>query len=315
MLPRTVAVAGANGLVGRHLVDALLARSARVIALVRSPGSHPFPADVDLRRWQARDPVAPVGGADAIVNLVGNPIFAGAWTAARKEELAETRRAATRSLVEGLRNAGGEGRTFVSSSAIEYAGDTGDALVDETASPGKGFLAELAAMWEAEALRAAGTGARLVVVRQSLVLGREGGALAAMLPIYRRGFGGTLGPGEQWMSWIHVEDAARLIAHAIDDPRIGGPLVSASPNPVSNRTFARSFARAVHRPRLGPVPAPILRLVLGERADLFLHSHRALPRLALATGFRFRFPDLDEALGDLLGHGHGAAERPAGVTT
>jgi uncharacterized protein (TIGR01777 family) len=214
MLPRTVAVAGANGMVGRHLVDALLARGARVIALVRSPGSHPFPPNVDLRRWQARDPVAPVGGADAIVNLVGNPIFAGAWTAARKDELAETRRAATRSLVEGLRKAGGEGRTFVSSSAVEYAGDTGDALVDETASPGKGFLAELAAMWEAEALRAVGTGARLVVVRQSLVLGREGGTLAAMLPIYRRGFGGTLGPGEQWMSWIHVEDAARCTGRA-----------------------------------------------------------------------------------------------------
>ncbi|AKV00061.1 Cell division inhibitor [Labilithrix luteola] len=302
-------------MVGRHLVDVLLARGARVIALVRSPGSHPFPPDVDLRQWQARDPVAPVGGADAIVNLVGNPIFAKTWTAARKEELAETRRAATRSLVEGLRKAGGEGRTFVSSSAIEYAGDTGDALVDETASLGKGFTAELAAMWETEARRAVDTGARLVLLRQSLVLGREGGTIAALLPIYRRGFGGTLGPGQQWMSWIHVEDAARLIVHAIDDPRIRGPLVSASPNPVTNRTFARSFARAVHRPRLGPMPAPIMRLFLGERAELFLQSHRAVPRLALATGFRFRFPDLDEALGDLLGHVHGPAERPATATT
>ena len=321
MLPRTVAVAGANGMVGRHLVDALLARGVRVIALVRSPGSHPFPPEVDQRRWQARDPVAPLEGADAIVNLVGDPIFARAWTAARKEELAQTRRAATRSLVEGLRSsrgwwqvgskAGGVGRTFVSSSAIEYAGDTGDELVDEAAPPGKGFLAELAATWETEARRVVDTGARLVVVRQSLVLGREGGTVAAMLPLYRRGFGGTLGPGEQWMSWIHVEDAGRLIAHAIDDPRIVGPLVSASPYPVTNRTFARTFARALHRPRLAPVPAPILRLVLGERADLFLDSHRVLPRLALATGFRFRFPDLDEALGDLLGHGRRAAERPA----
>jgi uncharacterized protein (TIGR01777 family) len=316
MLPqRTVAVAGANGLVGRHLVDALVARGARVIALVRSPGSHPFPPDVDVRRWQARDSVAPIGGADAVVNLVGNPIFVGAWTARRKEELADTRRMATRSLVEGLRNAGGEGRTFVSSSAIEYSGDTGDALVDETAAPGRGFLAELASTWETEAQRVVGTGARLVVVRQSLVLGREGGTFAALLPFYRRGLGGTLGRGDQWMSWIHVDDAARLIAHAIDDPRIGGPLVSASPQTVTNRSFARSFGRALHRPRLGRLPAPVLRLALGERADLFLDSHRALPRLALATGFRFRYPDLDEALGDLVGHRLGAAERPARAAT
>jgi uncharacterized protein (TIGR01777 family) len=214
--PRTIAIAGATGMVGRHLVEALLARRDRVIALVRQPSAHRFPPSVDVRRWQASDRLAPVEGAEAVVNLVGDPIFAKRWTQSRKQELIQTRRLSTRSLVEGIRKSGGEGRTFISSSAIEYAGPTGDRQVDETASAGTGFLAELAQLWEAEARRVSETGTRLVLLRQSLVLGREGGTLAGLLPVYRKGFGGTLGPGGQWFSWIHVNDAARLILHALD---------------------------------------------------------------------------------------------------
>jgi uncharacterized protein len=301
MAPRAVAIAGANGMVGRHLVAALLARGDRVIALVRSPEAYPFPSNVDVRPWQAREPVAPLQGADAVVNLVGNPIFAKRWTDARKRELTDTRTQATRSLVEGLRKMGGSGRTFISSTAVEYAGDTGDLEVDETAPAGTGFLAELARVWEDEARRASDAGARLVLLRQSLVLGREGGTIAGLLPVYRLGLGGTLGPGRQWLSWIHVNDAARLIVHALDETRIAGPLTSASPNPVTSREFARVFARALHRPALAPMPRALMRLAWGERADLFLDSHRAVPRVALATGFRFRFPRLEDAMLDLLG--------------
>ena len=162
---RTVAIAGANGMVGRHLVEALHASGDRVIALVRQPSAHHFSSAVEIRRWQASDPVAPVDGADAVVNLVGDPIFAKAWSPARKQELTQTRRLATRSLVEGIRKVGGEGRTFVSSTAVEYAGDTGDRQVDENAAAGNGgFLAELAQQWEAEAHRVCETGARLVLL-------------------------------------------------------------------------------------------------------------------------------------------------------
>src|SRR6516225_8406344 len=149
--PRTIA--GANGMVGRHLVGAVLARGERVIALVRAPAPHPFPPVVDVRRWQASDAFAPVDEADAVVNLVGSPIFGKRWTQARKQELIQTRRLSTRSLVEGIRKAGGQGCTFISSSAIEYAGNTGDRQVDETAATGKEFLAELSQLWEAEAQR------------------------------------------------------------------------------------------------------------------------------------------------------------------
>src|SRR5215469_9063299 len=227
MRPHTIAIAGANGMVGRHLVEALLARGDRVIALVRQPAVQHFPSAVEVRRWQASDPMAPVDGADAVVSLAGDPIFAKPWNQARKEELTQTRLLATRSLVEGIRKIGGEGCTFISSTAVEYTGDTGDQPVDETAAPGtSGFLTELAQVWETEALRVHETGARLVLLRQSLVLGREGGTLAGLLPVYRRGFGGTLGPGGQWFSWIHINDAALLILHTLDHHTIAGPVIS-----------------------------------------------------------------------------------------
>src|SRR5215471_2970938 len=299
--PHTIAIAGANGMVGRHLVEALLARGEGVIALVRSPESYRFPSPVDVRRWQASDLFAPVDEADAVVNLVGSPIFAKRWTQARKQDLIQTRALATRSLVEGIRKAGGQGHTFISSTAIEYAGNTGDRLVDETTTAGKGFLAELSRLWETEAQQVSETGARLVLLRQSLVMGREGGVLAGLLPLYRSGFGGTFGLGGQWFSWIHVNDAARLILHALDHETITGPLVSASPNPVTSREFARMFARAVRRPRLFPMSRRVMELMWGERAALFLDSHRMVPHVALSTGFQFRFPTLEVALADLLG--------------
>src|SRR5215470_6541015 len=229
--PLTIAIAGANGMVGRHLVEALLARGEGVIALVRSPESYRFPSPVDVRRWQASDLFAPVDEADAVVNLVGSPIFAKRWTQGRKQDLIQTRVLATRSLVEGIRKAGGQGRTFISSTAIEYAGNTGDRLIDETATAGKGFLAELSRLWETEAQQVSETGARLVLLRQSLVMGREGGVLAGLLPLSRR----------------------------------------------------------------------VMELMWGERAALFLDTHRMVSHVALSTGFQFRFPTLEVALADLLG--------------
>jgi uncharacterized protein (TIGR01777 family) len=223
-------------MIGRHLVEALLASGERVIALVRAPESHRFPPAVDVRRWQATDAFAPVDEVDAVVNLVGSPIFGKRWTQARKQELIQTRRLSTRSLVEGIRKAGGEGCTFIFSSAIEYAGHTGDRQVDEAAATGKGFLAELSKLWEAEAQRVSETGARLVLLRQSRVLGREGGVLAGLLPLYRSGFGGTPGRGGHWFSWIHVNDAARgplqRISVSLSDAG-GGPLRPAWESPLS----------------------------------------------------------------------------------
>lgn len=296
---RTVAVTGANGMIGRHLIDALLEHGDQVIALVRDPEHAQLPAQVEVRRWQASDSAAPLGGADAVINLVGSPIMAHPWTKARKQELLNNRLTAVRSVVEGIRQTQGKVKVFLSSSAVEYSGDTGNQVIDETTGPGQGFLAEVSRQWEPAALAAAPLGVRVVIMRHSLVLGREGGAFASLLPMFRRGFGGTLGHPDTWVTWMHVADDVRLALHALDHAELSGPVVFAAPNPVTQRDFARAFGRAVGKPAVLPMPPFALRLMYGERADLFLDSHRPMPRKALASGFEFKFPIIEAALRDL----------------
>lgn len=296
---RTVAVTGANGMVGRHLISLLLERGDRVIALVRDPEHAQFPGSVEVRRWQASDPAAPLHGADAVVNLVGPPIFAQPWTDARKRELAEVRIQAVRSIIEGIRQTHSSVKSFLSSSAVEYGGDTGDQITDETAGPGHGFLAEMGQQWEAAALDAAPLGVRVVLMRHGLVLGREGSTFATLLPVFRRGFGGTLGHPKTWVSWIHVDDDARLALHVLDREELSGPVVFAAPNPVTQRDFAHAFGCALNKPAMLPMPPFALRLMYGERADLFLDGHRVMPRQALASGFEFKYPVIEAALRDL----------------
>lgn len=297
---RTVAVTGANGMVGRHLISLLLERGDRVIALVRDPEHAQLPESVEVRRWQASDPAAPLHGADAVVNLVGPPIFAQPWTDARKRELAEVRIQAVRSIIEGVRQTQSSVKTFLSSSAVEYGGDTGDQIMDETAGPGHGFLAEMGQQWEAAALEAASLGVRVVLMRHGLVLGREGATFAALLPVFQRGFGGTMGRPRTWVSWIHVDDDARLALHVLDHEELSGPVVFAAPNPVTQRDFARTFGHAVGKPAMLPMPPFALRLMYGERADLFLDGHRVMPRQALDSGFEFKYPIIEAALRDLV---------------
>jgi uncharacterized protein (TIGR01777 family) len=299
LLACTVAVSGANGMVGRRLVDALLTRGDKVIALVRDPEHAQFPHGVDVRRWQASDPIAPLAGADAVVNLVGSPIMAQPWTDARKQELIENRLTAVRSIIEGIRQTQNNVKTFLSSSAVEYSGDTGDQITDETTAPGRGFLADMAQKWEAAAGEAVPLGVRVVVMRHGLVLGSDGATFASLAPIFRRGFGGTLGRPNSWVSWIHVDDDVRLALQILDHEETSGPVVFAAPNPVTQREFAHAFGRALNKPALVPMPPFVLRLMYGERANLFLDSHRAMPRQALDSRFTYSFPTIEAALRDL----------------
>lgn len=299
-MARTVAVTGATGLIGKKLVAALLARGDSVVALVRGPPRPDLPGGVEQRAWSADDATADLHGVDAVVHLAGAPIAAGRWTAARKRAVEQSRLRGTRSVVEGIRAAQGGVRVFVSSSAIDVYGDDGDAPIDESTNPGSGFFPEFAVRWEAEALRARTFGARVVLLRTSLVMAREGGALAAMLTPFRLGLGGPLGGGRQWWAWIHVDDEVGLVLHALDRDVVDGPMIAAAPHAVRQRDFARALGRALHRPAIAPVPRFALRAGLGELADVLLASHNAVPRVALETGYRFRHPDLDEALADLL---------------
>lgn len=293
----TIAVTGATGLLGRALCRALAARGDRVIALVRSPGG-PLEGAAEQRGWSATTAEAPLQNCTAVVHLAGVPVADGRWSSRRKAEILSSRVEGTRSVAAGMRRHGVE--TLVCASGIDATGDTGDDVVtDATPLPqgDAGFLAAVCARWEEEAQRAPG---RSVQLRTGLVLAKEGGALAKMLPAFKLGGGGPLGSGRQWVPWIHLDDVVGLTLFSLDTPALEGPLVVAAPAPVRQRDFAQALGRAVHRPAVLPAPAFALRLALGELSTALLASHRAEPAKALRHGYRFRHATLDGALRDLL---------------
>ncbi len=240
-----------------------------------------------------------------MLNLAGEPVLGSRWTPRHLRALVESRVDATRELVRAMQAAARPAGVLVSASAVGFYGDRGDELLDEESAPGEDFLARLCRDWEAAALAAASGGTRVVALRIGLVLGRGGGALARMLPLFRAGLGGPLGSGRQQQSWIHLRDLVAIILLALEDERLGGPLNATAPSPVSGRELAAALGRALRRPVWLRVPAPALRLALGEGASVLCASQRALPRRLLAHGFRFAFPELAPALAELLdGAGH-----------
>ncbi len=295
-----VFVTGATGLIGRALCLALLERGDEVSALSRQAAAS-LPRGV---RPVLGDPAAAgpwteaLGQADAVVHLAGEPVAGGRWTAERKARIAASRLDSTR-LVAAVVAAGGP-RLLVQGSAVGFYGDRGGEPLDETAAPGRGFLAELSVRWEAAAAPAAAR-ARVVLVRTGLVLAREGGALPVLARPFRLFAGGPLGDGTAWQPWIHLADQIGLLLLALDDPRASGPLNAVAPAPVQQAELARTLARVLHRPNLFPVPGVALRLVVGEMAEVLLASQRVVPARAMALGYRFRFPTLEPALRDLMG--------------
>jgi uncharacterized protein (TIGR01777 family) len=297
-----VFLTGATGLVGRALCAELLRQGHAVTALTRRlsaagvlpAGVRPLEGDPAVAgRWQEA-----LAGADACIHLAGEPVAAGRWTAARKASIEASRVDSTR-LVAGVIAAGGPS-VLVSGSAVGFYGSRGDELLDESAGPGQGFLAHVAARWEAAA-EAARKRARVVQVRTGLVLARDGGALPRLVAPFRLMAGGPLGDGSAWQPWLHLADEVGLLCFALQDERVHGPLNAAAPEPVRSRDLARAIGAVLHRPSLLPAPAAALRLLLGELAEVVLASQRVVPRRALDLGYAFRFPSLEPALRDLLG--------------
>jgi len=239
--------------------------------------------------------------AAAIVNLAGESIDGGRWSAARKQALRDSRLRATRSLVEALGRTPAPPRTFVSASGAGYYGDRGSETLSENAAPGDDFLAHLCVEWEAEAQRAAGAGARVVCLRTGLVLEKSGGALAAMMRPFRFFAGGRMGSGRQYMPWIHRLDWIEMVRWIVDTPAIAGPVNVTAPHPVTNAEFARALGHAMRRPALLPAPRIALRVALGEMADAVLASQRAIPAVPLAHGYHFRYPEIDIAFRGIFG--------------
>ncbi len=298
-----VFLTGGTGFLGRALVQALVAQGDTCIVVSRGPP----PDAAGPVRFVRADPSRPgpwqeeAAHADAVVNLAGVPIVdpPHRWTPDRKEAIRASRIGTTRNLAEAIGAATEPPRAFLSCSAVGYYGNRGDAELDELAPPGDDFLARLAIDWE-RAAEAAGGRTRVVRLRTGIVLGRGGGALAPMLPVFRLGLGGPWGDGRGWWSWIHLADWVGL-ARFLLATELDGPVNLTAPNPLTVNEFAHSLGRALGRPAKVRMPAWALRLGLGEAADALLHLQRVVPRRALDAGYRFAFPTIDEALRDVVG--------------
>jgi uncharacterized protein (TIGR01777 family) len=237
-------------------------------------------------------------GCDAVVHLAGEPV-AQRWTAAARERIRSSRVEGTRKVVEAMAAMKQPPTALISASAIGIYGSRGDEVLTESSKPAEDFLGEVAVEWEREALAAERFGARVVTLRFGVILARDDGALKKMLPPFRVGLGGRIGDGTQWMSWIHIGDVARLVAFALDHP-IRGAVNATSPNPVVNTEFTRDLAHTLHRPAIFPVPKFALQLLFGEMSKVIYASQRVVPEAARRAGFEFKFPELPNALRDLL---------------
>lgn len=294
--PLKVAITGASGLIGHTLAAMLRTGGHTVVPMVRR---EPGPGE---RRWDPKhaDPAA-FEGIDAVVHLAGENIAGGRWSAARQAEIRRSRAAGTTSVATAIKQASNGPRILISASAIGFYGDRGDALLDETAPGGSGFLADVVREWEGATAVLDGTGVRVVLTRFAPVLTPAGGALGKMLPPFRLGLGGPMGTGRQWMSWISIDDCAGALIHLLHSTA-AGPVNLVAPEPVTNATFASTLGRVLRRPAVLPVPAPLLRVALGRLADEgLLASTRVSPALLTADGYRFRHPTLEGALRHLLG--------------
>jgi uncharacterized protein (TIGR01777 family) len=302
-----VVITGATGTIGVALSSALHARGDSVVALSRDAerGRRVLGATAEVQMWPdplgTPAPAEALRGADAVVHLLGEPI-AQRWTDASKRRIRESRVLSTRNVVNAL-NALADGerpRVLVSQSATGYYGPHGDEPLDESASAGSDFLAEVVTAWEYEA-RQAEANLRVTLTRTGVVLSPSGGALAKMLPFFKLGVGGPVAGGHQYVPWVHLEDVVGALAFAIDDAGASGPVNVTAPNPATNTQLSSVLGRVLHRPAVLPVPGFAVKLLYGEMAEVVTTGVRARPAKLQQLGYRFAHPELEEALRDVLG--------------
>ena len=299
-----VLVTGATGLIGSALCDALLSRGDEVVGLTRDPDkARPKNPTVHWYAWQAtaeRPPTEALTGVDGVVNLIGEEINQR-LTDQAKVRIRESRLVSTRHLLQGIQAAPSKPQVFIGQSAIGYYGDRGARILDEESPPGDGFTADIPIDWETAERKAEGIVTRVVIFRTGLVISKRGGLLKQLLLPFKLGVGGPIAGGEQFMSWIHINDEIGLLLWALDNDRVSGIVNATAPNPVTNRELSKALGRALHRPAFMPIPKfAVSALRGGELADAVAGGARVLPRRALDLGYEFRHPELDEALRSAL---------------
>ena len=289
-----IAVAGASGLIGSALVRSLAADGHEVVRLVRRA-----PRAKDEVEWDPeREYVDAAGlvGCDAVVNLAGAGIGDHRWTDEYKRKIRDSRLLGTATLAEAVASLDRPPRVFLNGSAMGVYGDTGERAVDETAPPGIGFLPSLCVEWEEAAAPAEEAGVRTVFARTGLVVAAKGGAWGRLFPLFKAGLGGRMGNGRQYWSYIALHDHVAALRYLIDSESLSGPFNLTAPEPLTNREITAAMGRVLHRPTVFAVPAPVLRLVLGEMAQEVLGSQRVVPTRLLESGFTFAFPGIEEAV-------------------
>jgi uncharacterized protein len=293
-------ISGGTGFIGRRIVERLLRDQHYVGVWSRQPGREKRAAVASFSwdRLHGEPPAESLNTMDAVIHLAGEPV-AQRWNDEVKRRIRDSRVLGTRALVDAISRVRHKPKVLVCASAIGYYGDRGDEVLTESSTAGGGFLADVCQAWEAEASRAGELGLRVVRLRIGFVLGKNGGALAQMVPAFRAFVGGRLGSGKQWMPWIHVNDVAEMFVHAVEH-EISGVWNATSPSPVTNAAFTREMGKALHRPAVFPVPPFALKLAFGELGRHMLDSSRVIPEAALKAGFQFHYPDLGPALRNLL---------------
>ncbi|NBW98071.1 TIGR01777 family protein [bacterium] len=296
-----VVVTGATGFIGQHLVNQLRKEGISPVLLSRKVATAQkiFGPDIEAHAWNPEAEPAPASvleTADAVIHLAGEGIANRRWTEKQKAKILTSRILGTRNLVSAINGLKGKKpSTLISASAIGFYGNRGSEILNESSLLGNGFLSDVCSAWEAEA-RKVDSSVRLVTPRIGIVLGKEGGALTKLLPLFKLGGGGPVGSGKQYMSWIHVQDVVGLLIFALKNASVKGAMNTVAPHPVTNAAFSKALGKALHRPAFMPAPAFALKLAMGELSALVLHSQRVIPEVAEKAGYKFIYPEIQPAL-------------------
>lgn len=302
-----IIVTGATGFIGKALCFRLHKEGYEVIALSRSKekGKKIFGSEVTVVEWDAKSSegwLEYANGAYAVVNLAGENIGSGRWTAKKKQAILQSRLDAGRAVVEAAKSVGKKPGIIIQASAIGYYGPRGDEIIDESSSPGEGFLAEVVKKWELSTQEVESQNIRRVIIRSGVVLGKEGGAFFRLVKPFRLFVGGHLGSGKQWFSWIHLEDEVNAILFLIQRVDLKGIFNLTAPYQLIQKDFARLTGKIMKRPSLLPVPGFVLRLFFGEMAkEMLLSGQRVSPRRLLEGSYRFLYPQTELAIKEILG--------------